>query len=92
MGVGAGTVARAGSGVREPGDRAASRVFSISASGREELRMLLAVPPVFAPPRNARLLRVFFGLQMDPDVLRSMLEGAPRVSAGSPGRVGADPG
>ena len=57
----------------EPGARASSRVFRITGAGRVELRSRLSEPPSFPPPRNGLLLRVFFGAQLEPEVLRGML-------------------
>lgn len=58
----------------EPGPRASSRVFTITDEGRVELRSRLTKPPTFPPPRNGLLLRVFFGTQLEPEVLRGMLQ------------------
>lgn len=58
----------------DPGARASSRVFTITNAGREELRSRLSEPPIFPPPRNGLLLRVFFGAQLEPKVLRAMLQ------------------
>ena len=48
--------------------------FEITPTGSEMLRQLLAEPFESAPPRNALLLRLFFGRHLGPSVCRALLE------------------
>lgn len=54
--------------------RPSRKVYSVTASGREEMRRWLAEAPDIPSPRLALLIKVFFGNQGDPAVLRAHLE------------------
>jgi DNA-binding PadR family transcriptional regulator len=45
----------------QPGERAGSSVYSLTATGQERLIELMAAPATEVPPRNGVLLRLFFG-------------------------------
>ncbi|WP_432494593.1 PadR family transcriptional regulator [Kineococcus gypseus] len=61
---------------REPGAAGAGTPFRITAAGRERLRELLAEPFRQPPPRDPLLLRLFFGDQVDPALVRGWLTAA----------------
>ncbi|MGA7350593.1 MAG: PadR family transcriptional regulator [Acidobacteriaceae bacterium] len=50
------------------------RVYSITEKGRERLREWLAVPPQPEIPRNELLLKLFFGQQVDAEILIGYVE------------------
>ena len=55
-------------------EREAGEPFSITPSGRRRLRELLRTPPEPIPPRNALLLRLFFGKELGPAGCRELLD------------------
>jgi DNA-binding PadR family transcriptional regulator len=61
---------------REAGDGGSGTPFRLTTAGRRHLRELLAEPFRAQPPRDALLLRVFFGDQVDPELVRTWLTDA----------------
>ena len=62
-----GQVRRADSG------RTGASTFAITASGTARLKELLGEPIQQVPPRNALMLRLFFGRQLGPQACRSLV-------------------
>lgn len=58
---------------RSDGSRAGSSVFTITDAGMRRLRELLGEPAQANPPRNAVLLRLFFGRQLGMPGCRDLL-------------------
>ena len=56
------------------GERAASSMFHITAAGRRQLKARLREEPEAQSPRNATLLRVFFGGELDADDLSALID------------------
>lgn len=65
-----GHVRRVGSG------RTGASTFAITPSGVARLKELLGEPIQQAPPRNALMLRLFFGRHLGPDACRPLVLGA----------------
>ena len=59
-----------------PGTRANASTYEITPAGREHLLARLAEPVVPTPPRNALLLRVFLGANLDPGSIAGLLDQA----------------
>lgn len=54
--------------------RPSRKVYTVTGAGREEMRRWLAKAPDVPSPRLPLLIKVFFGNQGDPAVLRAQLE------------------
>ncbi len=56
------------------GERTSSKVYALTTEGQKELRRRLAESPEHQQPRNALLLRVFFGANLAMEDLRRLLD------------------
>jgi DNA-binding PadR family transcriptional regulator len=56
------------------GPKTSSRVFALTEAGQAELRRLLELPPEPQQPRNALLLRIFFGANLPPEAIADLLD------------------
>jgi DNA-binding PadR family transcriptional regulator len=65
-----------------PGSRANASTYEITDAGRTRLRARLAEPVAPTPPRNALLLRVFLGANLEPATLAALLDEAEAEARG----------
>jgi DNA-binding PadR family transcriptional regulator len=60
----------------EQGKRSGSSTYALTPQGRERLTELLRQPHQPTPPRNALMLRLFFGLTLGVDACRALISEA----------------
>jgi DNA-binding PadR family transcriptional regulator len=66
---------------RKGSSRPGSSTYAITRAGRSRLQELLSEPVRSSPPRNALMLRIFFGRQLGPEACRALVLEA-RAEAG----------